>query len=228
MVVRWREANRPPGPRSHRLARWSEAVGGVLQVAGLPEFLANQDELVAETDEDLVELSALADFVVSRNKAGFFSAAEVDPNHFGRRPQEWVAVFHDARLRQPELANAGDRAKAIAVGRFLSGRLGRAVPVQAGELAGLATLRVQPQRSRQRRYWFEVVWGNASPPGPASPPPPAGAVGGAPPAATPPGPASPPPPACGGNDPPPAGGAGGAPPAAPPAAQPGGGNDLEW
>src|SRR5262249_46240130 len=74
MIVRWLNANRPLAGADHRCKRWAELVGGILQVAGLgEEFLANQDALIAEVDEDLQELAVLAEHVVGKNKVGFYT-----------------------------------------------------------------------------------------------------------------------------------------------------------
>jgi hypothetical protein len=181
MVVRWREAGKPVSPARHRATFWSEVIGGILQVAGLPEFLANQDEAALEVDEDLQDLIILAELAVGKNKPGFFTTAQVDKNTFGKAPKEWLPLFRDARLLQKELhESANDHAQTIAAGRFFGSRLGKTVPIQVGDKPARATLRVQPGRSRQRRYWFEITWEEAAPgqpeAGTASPSPATSAV----------------------------------------------------
>src|SRR5262249_47785314 len=44
MVVRWTQSGRPHGVRRHRCNVWAGTVGGILQAAGLPEFLTNVEE----------------------------------------------------------------------------------------------------------------------------------------------------------------------------------------
>jgi hypothetical protein len=227
LVLRWRDCGCPRGPRSHRQARWAELVGGVLAVAGLPEFLSNQDRLNAEVDEDLEQLAALADHVVGRRKAGFFTedAAAVGAGDFGKTAGEWAPHLREAGLLPHERGAGPERALAIAAGRFLGGRLDRAVPVVAGDRAGTATLRAQPGRSRQRRYGFVVAW---DPPAPADDTPPAGegSSGAAPSGSqdnTPsPNPTAPPAPPVPGPPPPPTTGT------LSPQATAGAGNDLNW
>jgi hypothetical protein len=65
MVVRWNQLGRPPGPRKHRCSYWAEVVGGILQVAGLPEFLENLDEAAAAFNQALDQLAALAEAVAA-------------------------------------------------------------------------------------------------------------------------------------------------------------------
>jgi hypothetical protein len=64
MVVRWDQAGRPPGGQTHRLHDWAALLGGILETAGLPEFLANADEAAATFNTVLDELAALAEAVI--------------------------------------------------------------------------------------------------------------------------------------------------------------------
>jgi hypothetical protein len=64
MVVRWNQAGRPPGQRSHRCHEWAAVIGGILETAGLPEVLANVDEAAAHFNSALDELAALAEAAV--------------------------------------------------------------------------------------------------------------------------------------------------------------------
>jgi len=67
MVVRWVQAGRPDGTRSHRYQRWARIVGGIMQVAGLPEFLDNAQEAAATFNCASDELAALAEAVVAND-----------------------------------------------------------------------------------------------------------------------------------------------------------------
>jgi hypothetical protein len=184
MVIRWRDAGRPLGTRSHRCKRWAELVGGILQVASLPEYLSNQHALLTEADEDLTELAVLAEHVIGKKKPGFFTESSLlaSPNGIGKKALDWVPILRDAKLRQNELALAtSERSVAIFLGCYFGARLGKPVPVQVNERTGTATLKAQPGRSRSRRYWLEVQWDlppvdpsgvTISPPTPVLPPPP--------------------------------------------------------
>jgi hypothetical protein len=64
MVVRWNQQGRPNGQRSHRLHQWAAVVGGILESAGLPEFLENAGTAAASFNTELDELAALAEAVI--------------------------------------------------------------------------------------------------------------------------------------------------------------------
>ena len=55
----------PRGRRSTAAATGREVVGGILQTAGLPEFLANLDEAAAAFNQALDQLAALAEAVAA-------------------------------------------------------------------------------------------------------------------------------------------------------------------
>jgi hypothetical protein len=57
LVWNWLAQNRPPytGPRLGGFASWCDVVGGVLEAAGVSDFLGNMEELVAEADAETDE-----------------------------------------------------------------------------------------------------------------------------------------------------------------------------
>lgn len=61
MVVRWVQAGRPEGTRSHRLHKWARAIGGILQANGFEGFLDNYEEAAQTFNVELEELSALVE-----------------------------------------------------------------------------------------------------------------------------------------------------------------------
>jgi len=67
MIVYWQQQGRPPGHRSHRLPEWAAVIGGIVETAGLPEFLANAETAAASFDPALDELVALAEAVITNN-----------------------------------------------------------------------------------------------------------------------------------------------------------------
>lgn len=72
---------------------------------------------------------------------------------------KWVRFFEAAGVMSDVLAAArGEQARAIAVGKFLSGKVGREVPITIGGRTGKAILRAAEGRSRQKSYYFEDVW----------------------------------------------------------------------
>lgn len=65
MVVRWNEHGRPHGAAQHRCRHWAQIVGGILEVANLPELLTNAASAAVAFDSALDELAALAEAVIS-------------------------------------------------------------------------------------------------------------------------------------------------------------------
>ncbi|VTU00921.1 unnamed protein product [Gemmataceae bacterium] len=80
----------------------------------------------------------------------------------------WLRFFLRSNLLNKELTEAKSaKAKSILIGKFLGRNVDRTVPIQVGGRSGLATLRVEPRRSNQKRYFFEVRW-DAEPEGAAA------------------------------------------------------------
>lgn len=189
LVIRWRDAGQPLGARPHRCDRWAQIIGGILQVAGLPEFLANQEDAIADLDEDFQDLISLAERAISQSKPGFCTTAggEGTAPAIGKRATEWVPLFRDAKVQTAAMQSAAhERHQATVAGTFLSARLNRPLPILVGNRAGTAIFRGQPARSNGRLYWLEVAWaeptpvtgGNVPPPVPASDAPGSTARGG--------------------------------------------------
>jgi hypothetical protein len=61
MVEQWKDCGRPLSDRRHRIEKWSQVVGGILESCGIHEFLGNVDEAAAEFNSELNDLSALAE-----------------------------------------------------------------------------------------------------------------------------------------------------------------------
>ena len=135
MVVRWRQADRPRVQPRHRLRCWSGLIGGVLQVAGFPEFLANMDEAAREIDDQMQALEALAGAALKR--PGFWSAGAGQAGTAGRPAGDWHAVFRDAGVLQKELTvEDGDHRRSILIGRFFSGSVSKSVVLVDGGAGG--------------------------------------------------------------------------------------------
>jgi hypothetical protein len=76
-----------------------------------------------------------------------------------RSPAGWVRFAEMAGVCADALGHArSDRAKAIVVGKFLSGKVGREIPVKVSGRQARAVLKVIEGRARERRYYFEVVF----------------------------------------------------------------------
>lgn len=65
MILKWNQLGRPAGDRPHRLAAWSRVIGGIITLAGFPEFLANVGTAAATFNSELDELAALAETVIA-------------------------------------------------------------------------------------------------------------------------------------------------------------------
>jgi hypothetical protein len=70
MVINWTQLGRPPGSQGHRCDRWARLVGGILEAAGYPEFLANYGEAAAAFSSEMDELAALAEKAVAAGGDG--------------------------------------------------------------------------------------------------------------------------------------------------------------
>jgi hypothetical protein len=71
---------------------------------------------------------------------------------------KWLPVVQSAGVLTEVLGQAkNDQARAIAVGKFLSAKVGQEIPVTQGGRTGKAVLRSAGGRARQKTYYFEVV-----------------------------------------------------------------------
>lgn len=64
-VVRWNQAGRHEGDRSHRCHQWAKLIGGILKVNGVPDFLANYEVASGAFNSELEDLTVLAETVVA-------------------------------------------------------------------------------------------------------------------------------------------------------------------
>jgi hypothetical protein len=76
-----------------------------------------------------------------------------------RVPKEWEPYFRRANVHVEELdACKSKQCRAIKIGRFLSPKVGREVPILIKGRAGKATLQVAVGRAKEKRYSFKVTW----------------------------------------------------------------------
>jgi hypothetical protein len=182
MVLRWVEQGRPAGPQTHRCRRWAATIGGILDVSGLGgQFLANVAEAEEAMDQGLQDLATLAEHVVSKGEADLHVAAGADPSGKGRPAGSWAGVAEDAGVLREKLFDCSSaRARATLVGTFLSGKVGRTVPIEAADAPRHATLRKREVRAGGKLYYLEVSAAETTtetgpPPPRGDGPPPAGA-----------------------------------------------------
>jgi hypothetical protein len=179
MVLSWNQAGQPGGSQHHRCDYWARIIGGILAVAGLPEFLGNLDEAAASFNLALDELSALAEAAYAEGGRAIFEPDISDPETLAidtrRQPKkrdrgllasEWETLFRKGRVEVPGLDNAkSQQAKATVIGSFLSKNVDREVPVEVLGHPGRARLVPADAGRRQTRYSFSFTWeGNPPPP----------------------------------------------------------------
>jgi hypothetical protein len=59
LVIHWNQQGQPLSQHTHRIHDWARTLGGILEAAGLPEFLANAGAAAASFSTVLDELTAL-------------------------------------------------------------------------------------------------------------------------------------------------------------------------
>jgi hypothetical protein len=75
----------------------------------------------------------------------------------------WEKYFKSANVLVQELdACKSNRAKAIKIGHFLSRNVDRAVTIEVDGRTGRAILRVKAGRSKEKYYYFDVIWDNGA------------------------------------------------------------------
>ena len=186
MVIRWDRAGRPGGSRRHRCDRWARVVGGILEVAALPEFLSNLDEAAASFNQALDELSALAEAAAANGERAIIAPSGAEEGTAAGMPArkkdapglsatEWEPLFRRAGIQGPALdAARSSQAKATILGNFLSVNVDREVPIESCGVPGRAKLVASDAGKRQKRYAFSITWdeGVAPPSGPGGDRPP--------------------------------------------------------
>ena len=160
MIVRWVQAGRPRFGHRHRCAEWAAVIGGILQVNGLPEFLANMNEAAGDFNAELEGLAALAEAATEVSGAVVYvdDAADQDNSERGLNVSGWEQIFRRAQVMVDELAaGKSQRSKDTRMGDYLGKHLGRSVPIRPRAGSGTATLRRYEGRSRRRLYYFQIV-----------------------------------------------------------------------
>ena len=70
-VVRWNQAGRPAGSRSHRCHEWAKVIGGILGANGLPDFLNNYEEASGAFNSELEDLTSLVEAALAQPNGPF-------------------------------------------------------------------------------------------------------------------------------------------------------------
>jgi hypothetical protein len=164
MVVRWVQAGRPRFGHRHRCAEWAAVIGGILQVNGLSEFLANMNEAAGDFNAELEGLAALAEAAMEVKGATIIveNEATAGEGERGLNVAGWEPIFRRAQVLVDELASGkSQRSKDTRMGDYLGKHLGRSVPICARAGSGTATLRRYEGRGRRKLYYFQIVLSEA-------------------------------------------------------------------
>jgi hypothetical protein len=161
MVLRWIQEGSKLADRAHRLRRWAEQIGGILEANGLPEFLTNLQQAANEFNTELDDLGALAEQCLKSGRCWFQKASGSDNTELvltkGAKPSRWRELLKNASLMEEELQAArGDRSAGLKITNFLSKYINREVAIRHQEQELTATLRVAEGRSREKFYCFEI------------------------------------------------------------------------
>jgi hypothetical protein len=115
MVERWKSAGCPQARVATRFNKkaWGAIVGGILEVCGEPDFLANADEAAAQLDDCRREFGELLS-ILADHAQGTWTAGEL------------VELAHQHGLLKSELGDASSRSQAtrmgVHAGRYLAER----------------------------------------------------------------------------------------------------------
>ncbi len=170
MVMRWVQAGRPTFGHDHRCARWAEVIGGILATCGLPEFLGNLKEAAGAFDAASDELQTLVEAAIQTKSPAVHIVANgeaPDGDLSGLTPPGNVGL--PASGLEPLCCNAGalseqvavcttPRARATAIGNFLTANVGRQFDIAVDGRNGVARLAAREGRSRTKYYCFLVRW----------------------------------------------------------------------
>lgn len=156
IVEFWKDEGRPQSQKNHRFRYWAATIGGILAVAGFPEFLSNHDASVQELDDSAQELTALS--AEARQRGAPFYRPFGSEGQVGAPAGSWVQLFEFLRIREPELAAATtSRAKATRVGQFLGANVNSEVSDEFSGSPHSCILRSRSASGNQTLYWFESV-----------------------------------------------------------------------
>lgn len=159
LIERWVESGRPNGDYRHRLQRWAEVIGGILDANGITGFLENIATAAASFNTELDSISALAERALRSETRMIQHSSDSITGNLGLAPSDLVRLFNDAGILVEELAaSASDRAKATKIGRLLSRYLDHSVPIEHQGDEGTATLRRRPGRGRSHLYYFTIAF----------------------------------------------------------------------
>ena len=101
---------------------WGPIIGGILQVAGLPQFLANAEEAAAELDDTRREFAYLVG-VMAEHPQGFWTPAQL------------AELAESQQLFAAEFGDASPHARATRIGRLVGRFVNERFPLTEGRQA---------------------------------------------------------------------------------------------
>jgi hypothetical protein len=121
MVERWRAAGSPRAAVASRFNKkgWGPIVGGILQVAGLRDFLANADDAAEELDDTRREFAELV-AVMADHPQGFWTSAEL------------ALLAESNRLFPSKAGEESPRGRATRIGMLAARYVGETFPLCDG------------------------------------------------------------------------------------------------
>jgi hypothetical protein len=155
MVEAWKDHGLRQANAQHRCLEWARLLGGVLEANGLVGFLANLQETEAETDETLIDLASIAEYVARMPNRRVFAATH-ETASVGKPVSDWTPVLRGAGVETERLLHLSGRSLATTVGRILAPKVNRFVHIELEGSTFEVTLRKLERRSNQKLYWLQV------------------------------------------------------------------------
>lgn len=141
IVRAWMDAGRPyDGPRLGSFERFSEVVGGCLQVAQVDGFLGDRDALFRESDREGSEWAEVMAALWAEHRAGAWTAAQV------------LSVADEAGLLSTVTGDGADRTRSTRLGLALRRMRDRVWTVQ-----GVGRVRLLPGRVSAGRTVYQLA-----------------------------------------------------------------------
>jgi len=138
MVASWKSAGQPRAVTHSRFNKrgWGNIIGGILQVAGEPDFLLNASEAAEQLDEtkrDFAELIA----VLADHCQGIWTAKEL------------VALCDSHTLLKQDLGDGNERSRATKMGTLAGRFIGEQFQLDDGRLVVFSTREVRKGNAYQ-------------------------------------------------------------------------------
>lgn len=144
LIRAWVAAGKPNGNRSFGMFEsWAEVMGGILDVAGVPGFLGNLDELYESSNSERAAWTAFIGLWWDGHQDKFVKNSQIYP----------LVVRHDVPL---DLGNGSDQSRKVKLGDLVTLHRDQVFTIEAGG----QTLRLRLERSdkqTQRTYSYRLV-----------------------------------------------------------------------